>query len=514
MALTDRPEPHTNARGRSNGILLVFVGLMMGSALSSLDGTIIATALPTIVGDLHGLTNLSWVVTAYLLFNVATMPLYGKLGDLYGRKRMMLIAIGIFLTGSVLCGAASSMTQLIVFRAIQGMGAGGLNALPLAAVGDLVAPRDRARWLGYSGFVFAFSSVLGPVLGGLFTDHLSWRWAFYINVPIGIAAIAIIARCYHDTSARTRHRVDYVGAALIVLSVSAAVLLCDWGGNKAAWDSPTIVGLGIASIALLAAFLWWEQRVPEPLLPLRLFHGSIERVSYGLNFLIGTVFYAGIFFVPVFLQFVCGIAPTDSGLLIIPFMFGAVGGTILSGWLIDRSGRYKIYPVLGGVFGIAGFVLLSSLDSSATAAMVAGSAVLVGLSAGFIMQVLILVIQNAVPARDMGVATSTSMLIRALGGAIVVPVLGTVFNDRLRTLLPKLTPASAHLSLANLRASPERVRALPPGVRDGVVETFAALVAHGVPGRDPAGGDHVPADVAVEGDPVARPRRRAPALRG
>ena len=213
--------------------------------------------------------------------------------------------------------------------------------------------------------------------------------------------------------------------------------------------------------------------MPEPLLPLRLFHGSIERVSYGLNFLIGTVFYAGIFFVPVFLQFVCGIAPTDSGLLIIPFMFGAVGGTILSGWLIDRSGRYKIYPVLGGVFGIAGFVLLSSLDSSATAAMVAGSAVLVGLSAGFIMQVLILVIQNAVPARDMGVATSTSMLIRALGGAIVVPVLGTVFNDRLRTLLPKLTPASAHLSLANLRASPERVRALPPGVRDGVVETFA-----------------------------------------
>ena len=466
-----RTEPST--RATAPGFVVVFVGLMLGNALSSLDGTIVATALPTIVGDLHGLTNLSWVVTAYLLLNVATMPLYGKLGDLYGRKRVLLIAIGIFLVGSVLCGAAASMTQLIVFRAVQGIGAGGLNSLPMAAVGDLVPARERARWIGYSGFVFAFSAVLGPVLGGLFTDHLSWRWAFYINVPLGLLSMAIIVRRYHVPERRTRHRIDYLGAALIVVAVTCIVLLCDWGGTREPWGSPVIIGLGLTAIALVLAFVAWERRAAEPLMPMRLFANSIARVCLGLNVLIGMVFYTGIFFVPVFLQFVNGIKPTASGLLIIPFMFGAVGGTIVSGRLIDRTGRYRIYPILGGAASIGGMLLLAGLDSSSSAAMVSGSAVLLGIGAGFVMQVLILAIQNAVPSRDMGVATSTSMMVRTLGGAVIVPVLGTIFNDRLRTLLPKLTPAAAHLDVTTLRASPERVRALAPAIHDGVVETFA-----------------------------------------
>ncbi|HZP29026.1 MAG TPA: MDR family MFS transporter [Acidimicrobiia bacterium] len=466
-----RTEPTNRAETRA--ILVVFVGLMLGNALSSLDGTVVATALPTIVGDLHGLTNLSWVVTAYLLFNVATMPLYGKLGDLYGRKRVLLIAIGIFLAGSAMCGASATMTQLIVFRAVQGIGAGGLNSLPMAAVADLVPARDRARWIGYSGFVFAFSAVLGPLLGGLFTDHLSWRWAFFINLPLGLVAIAIIVRRYHVPERRTRHRVDYPGAALIVVAVTCVVLLCDWGGTREPWESPVIVGLGLCAVALAVVFVVWERRASEPLMPMRLFGESIPRVCLGLNALTGMLFYAGIFFVPAFLQFVNGIRPTDSGLLIIPFMFGAVGGTIVSGRLIDRTGRYRIYPIVGGAASIVGMLLLSRLDQSSSTATVSASAVLVGIGAGFVMQVLILAIQNAVPARDMGVATAVSMMVRTLGGAVIVPVLGTVFNDRLRTLLPKLTPASAHLDLSTLRASPERVRALAPAVRVGVVETFA-----------------------------------------
>jgi EmrB/QacA subfamily drug resistance transporter len=466
-----RTDPANRVETRS--ILVVFVGLMLGNALSSLDGTVVATALPTIVGDLHGLTNLSWVVTAYLLFNVATMPLYGKLGDLYGRKRVLLIAIGIFLTGSVLCGAAATMTQLIVFRALQGIGAGGLNSLPMAAVGDLVPARDRARWIGYSGFVFAFSAVLGPVLGGIFTDHLSWRWAFFINVPLGLLAIAIIVRRYNVPERRTRHRVDYLGAALIVVAVTCVVLLCDWGGTREPWGSPVILGLGLAACALVAVFVAWERRAPEPLMPMRLFANPIARVCFGLNVLIGMLFYAGIFFVPVFLQFVNGIKPTDSGLLIIPFMFGAVGGTIFSGRVIDRTGRYRIFPIIGGAASVAGMLLLARLDTSSSAAVVSGSAVVLGIGCGFVMQVLILAVQNAVSAADMGVATAVSMMVRTLGGAVIVPVLGTILNDRLRTLLPKLTPPSAHLSLATLRASPARVRELAPAVRDGVVETFA-----------------------------------------
>jgi EmrB/QacA subfamily drug resistance transporter len=470
MTRTD-PSPRATAYGP--GFVVLFVGLMLGNALSSLDGTVVATALPTIVGDLHGLTDLSWVVTAYLLFSVATMPLYGKLGDLYGRKRVLLIAIGIFLTGSVLCGLAASMFQLIVCRAVQGIGAGGLNSLPMAAVADLVPARDRARWIGYSGFVFAFSSVLGPVLGGLFTDHLSWRWAFFINVPLGIVAIWIIVRRYHVPERRTRHRVDYLGAVLIVLAVSCVVLLCDWGGSREPWGSPVIIGLGVAAVALVVGFVAWELRAPEPLMPMRLFRDSIARVCLGLNVLVGMLFYAGIFFVPVFLQFVNGVRPTDSGLLIIPFMLGAVGATIASGRLIDRSGNYRIYPITGGAVAIVGVLLLVRLDSSSSAAVVSGSAVLLGIGAGLVMQVLILAIQNAVPPRDVGVATAVSMMVRILGGAIAVPVLGTVFNSRLRTLLPQLTPESAHLNVKTLRASPEHVRALPPAIHHGVVETFA-----------------------------------------
>jgi EmrB/QacA subfamily drug resistance transporter len=459
--------------GASRKVLVIFVALMAGNAMAALDTTMVATATPTIVGDLGGLRDLAWIATAYLLTAMAVTPLYGKLGDMYGRKRIFLVAIAIFLTGSVLCGLAGSMTELIAFRAIQGIGAGGLTSLPMAMVADLVPARDLGRWIGYSGFVFAFASVAGPLFGGLFAQHVSWRWAFLVNIPVGLLSAAVVWRRLDVPSKTSQHRIDWLGAALLIGAVSCLVLLTSWGGSREDWDSPTIVALGAGVLALMALFVLQERRAPEPILPPRLFKISIARTALALNLTAATLFFAALYFVSAFLQYVNGISPTASGLYMIPLMFSTVTGTVLVGRLIDRTGHYRRYPIRGACIVIVGLLLLVRLDAGSSALEVMLSAAVLGFGLGLIMQVLILVIQNAVEPRDLGVATSTSMFNRQMGGAVGLALLGSIFTAGLTHWLPILTPGGAGIDLTTLRGRPETLQHLGVAAHDGVVEAFA-----------------------------------------
>jgi EmrB/QacA subfamily drug resistance transporter len=404
---------------------------------------------------------------------VATTPLYGKLGDMYGRKRIFLAGIVIFLVGSVLCGLAESMDQLIVFRAIQGLGAGGLVSIPLAAIGDLVPPRELGKWIGYSGFVFAFASVAGPLLGGVFAQHASWRWAFLVNVPVGVISFVVVWRRLQLPPRRTEHAIDYLGAALLTGAVGCVVLLTSWGGSREPWDSPVIIGLGVGALVLLALLVVRERRAPEPVLPPRLFRIPTARVTLAINALLGLLFFAGLYFVSAYLQFVDGVDPTESGITMIPFMGSTVAATILVGRLVDRSGRYRIYPIVGSAMAAGGLVLLADLDSASTSVEVMLRAAILGFGLGLAMQVLILAIQNAVDRRDVGIATATSMFARQLGGVVGLAVLGSVLNNRLAYWVPRLVPGSADIDLTTLRGRPETLGHLSEQVREGVVEAFA-----------------------------------------
>jgi EmrB/QacA subfamily drug resistance transporter len=454
-------------------VLVVFVGLMLGNALAALDTTMVATATPTIVGDLHGLRDLSWITTAYLLGGLATMPLYGKLGDLYGRKRIFAVAMVLFLTGSALCGAAGSMTELIIFRGIQGLGAGGLVSLPMAMLADLVPARELGRWIGYSGFVFAFSSVAGPLVGGLFTEHASWRLAFLVNLPLGAIALTIVLRHLKLPARRSEHQIDWSGAALAVGAVTCIVLLTSWGGSRDPWGSTLIVALGAAVVLFLAALVVRERRAAEPILPPRVFRLSVARVTLLMNVTSGLIFFAALYFVSASLQFVNGVSPGDSGLYLIPIMFGSVVGTMLVGRLMHRSGRYRLYPIIGTVIATGGVLLLLRLgpESEAWEALFAGG--ILGFGMGLVMQVLILAIQNSVDLRDIGVATSMSMFGRQFGGAVGLALLGSIFNDRLAVWFDRLVPARLGLTVNELRGRPETLGGLPAEAKRDIAEAFA-----------------------------------------
>jgi EmrB/QacA subfamily drug resistance transporter len=454
-------------------VLVVFIGLMLGNAMAALDSTLVATALPTIVSDLGGLRDVSWVATAYLLTGMASGPLYGKFGDLYGRKHLFLFAIVTFLVASALCGTAQSMPQLIAFRALQGLGAGGLIALPMAMLADLVPARDLGKWIGYSGFVFALSSVAGPLFGGLFSQHLSWRWAFLVNIPIGIISLVIVGGKLHLPPKRTEHRIDYLGAALMVTGVTCIVFLTSWGGSREDWDSPVIIGLGLVAAASLVALVIWERHASEPILPPRLFRISIARVSLALNAATGLLFFAGLYFLSAFLQLVDGIDPTESGLYLIPLMGSTVIGTMIVGRLIDRSRKYRRYPIVGTIIVLVALGLLVGLDVASSPAQVVLAAAVLGFGLGLVMQVLILAIQNAVELRDIGVATSMSMFSRQLGGALGLALLGSVFNSRLTHWIGALVPESANVDPATIRGRPETLAGLTPAVREAMVEAFA-----------------------------------------
>jgi EmrB/QacA subfamily drug resistance transporter len=458
-------------------ILIVFGGLMAGMLLAALDQTIVSTALPTIVGEFGGLEHLSWVVTAYLLTSTAATPIFGKVSDLYGRRRIFQFAILTFLVGSVLAGLSQNMGQLIAFRAIQGVGGGGLIAMTQVIVGDVVSPRERGRYMGYIGSVFAIASVIGPLLGGYFVDNLSWRWIFYINIPVGIAALFVTNSALNLPFRRDDRPIDYLGSALLVGAVTCVVLITTWGGSEFAWSSPTIVGLAAGGAVLTALFVWQERRAPEPILPLRLFRDSVFTVSTTASFLVGLTMFGSIIFLPLFLQIVVGVSATNSGLLLLPLMTGIVAAATTSGRLITRLGRYKLFPVAGTAIMTVGMFLLSRMDAATTRVAASAYMIVLGVGIGLVMQVLVLSVQNSVEHRDLGIATSAASLFRSLGGAFGTAIFGAILRTRLDHFLPRLVPGAGDaVDIGTLQGSPQTIRALPAPVRDGVVEAFARSI--------------------------------------
>jgi EmrB/QacA subfamily drug resistance transporter len=452
-------------------VLVVASGLMLVMLLASLDQTIVSTALPTIVGDLGGLEHISWVVTAYLLAITAVTPLYGKLGDLYGRKVVLQGALVIFLIGSALCGLAQGMTELIVFRAIQGLGGGGLMVSAQAAIGDVVAPSQRGRYSGLFGAVFGVSSVAGPLIGGFLTSHVSWRAIFYVNLPLGALAFVVLAATLPSVSERRKHHIDYAGTLLLAVGLSALILATSLGGNTFDWGSPAIVGMGIVCVLSLVALGWVEQRADEPILPPSLFRNRVFVVCAAVSLVVGFALFGSLTYLPLFQQVVRGLSPTASGLQLIPVMGGLLFSSILSGQVISRTGRYKAWPIAGTAVAAVGLWLLSSLDETTGSGVAALHMLILGLGLGMVMQVLVLAVQNSVSYDQLGVATSGATLFRSIGGSLGTAVLGAIFSGKLAgELSDKLPPGAG--SVGEGGVNPSQIGRLPTPIHDAYIASF------------------------------------------
>ncbi|MCX4832824.1 MULTISPECIES: MDR family MFS transporter [unclassified Streptomyces] len=469
--------PKENAK--SGGVLVSIGALLLGMLLASLDQTIVSTALPTIVSDLGGLEHLSWVVTAYMLAATAATPLWGKLGDQYGRKKLFQLAIIIFLVGSALCGLSQNMGQLIGFRALQGLGGGGLMVLSMAIVGDIVSPRERGKYQGLFGAVFGATSVLGPLLGGLFTEHLSWRWVFYVNLPIGVVALLVIAAALHIPVRSTKHRIDYLGTFLVASVATCLVLVASLGGTTWAWSSPQIIGLAALGVVLAVAFVFVEFRAQEPVLPMHLFRVRTFTLSAIISFVIGFAMFGAMTYLPTFLQVVQGVTPTMSGVHMLPMVFGILLSTTVSGQVVSRTGRWKMFPVAGTAITLIGLLLLHNMDEHTATGIMSLYFFVFGAGLGLVMQVLVLIVQNAVPYEDLGVATSGATFFRSIGASFGVAIFGTIFANQLgsrladaltgRQLPPGVTPDS-------LGADPRGIASLPPDVRAPVIHAYSTSI--------------------------------------
>jgi EmrB/QacA subfamily drug resistance transporter len=467
--------------------VLVIVGaLVLGMFLAALDQTVVSTALPTIVGDLHGASHLSWVVTAYLLASTVSMPLWGKLGDQFGRKFFFQASIVIFLIGSALSGLSQSMMELIVFRALQGLGGGGLIVGAQTIIGDVVSPRDRGRYMGFFGGMFGVTTIVGPVIGGLFVQSIGWRWIFYINIPIGAVALAVTAATLPGTLSRVRHRVDYLGAVLLALAASALVLFTSLGGTSYPWNSPFIIATGVAGVGATLLFVWAEHRAAEPIIPLHLFRNRVFTSSSSIGFVAGFAMFGALTFLPLFLQVVKGVSATASGLRLFPLMGGFFISSIASGQAVARSGRYKVFPVVGTALMTLGLYLMSLIGVSTNDYLTALYMLVFGVGMGLVMQVLIVAVQNAVSYEDLGVATSGATFFRMIGGSFGTAVFGAIYANLLRgNVLDALhrhsLPGGLNLGNSNAQSLARLSAALHSGVVHGIADTISTVFLVSVP---------------------------------